>query len=188
MIPLGIMCVVKVSSLPLNIKCINKEIKMTNKTESTTISEHHFLKGNALLSLAIGLMFIAEMIEILFEPFINEHAWLDVSLTVFAFIVAIIVLIQIVKTLSVAGGLSKSTFWFGDFNDEYFNHLNLKGYKWAFNILCFILLFLYIFDDLTIIYFDSVTITDFAKFMIGFLFISYSLPVLYLLHKEDSNE
>ena len=107
---------------------------MNTQTVSSATNEQVFLQRNALLSFVLGVIFTAELFEELFASAIANNYWLDMSLTGMAIVTFMTVIVLLVKTVKSVGGISKSAFWYGEFQDEYVNFLNLKGYKWAFNI------------------------------------------------------
>ncbi|NQZ20593.1 MAG: hypothetical protein HRT53_00930 [Colwellia sp.] len=161
---------------------------MGKEIVSSADNEHLYLKSNALFSFALGFVFTFDVIDQAFSSIIENNHWVDILLTGMGVIVLLVLVVQLVKTLHAMEGLSKAAFWYGDFQDEYVNFINLKGYKWAFTMAISVLLIFCIFDDLADVAFSSISISDFSEFIVGLIFIAYSLPVIYSLYKDSENE
>ncbi len=154
---------------------------------STPANEFFYLKSNALLSLALGLYFLSGMIRVWLSSLIETNQFFAVSFMFFSILILFIILCYWVLALVAAKQLPKSTYLFGTFKDEYFNHINDKGYKWAFNLSILLLSLLIVFDSFSSL-FNEVSIADFSKFIMGFSLIGYALPVLFLLRGETEYE
>jgi hypothetical protein len=161
---------------------------MSNEIVSSADNEYLFLKNNALLGFSLGVWFTSDVIGQVLSSFIGNNRWVDVSLMGVGIVVTLLFVVQLVKTINTMGGLSKAAFWYNDFQDEYINYINLKGYKWAFNIGLGVLFVFHIFDDHTNVTFNSISISDFSLFIVGVVSIAYSLPVAYWLCKESDDE
>ena len=83
------------------------------------------------------------------------------------------------------GNMDRYTIWYSHFNDEYFNHINNKGFKYSFNTSCAFLVFFSVFGHHFQSFLVNLSFSDFAEFTLGLSFISYSLPILLLLRGED---
>ncbi|MCP4988181.1 MAG: hypothetical protein GY928_19675 [Colwellia sp.] len=154
---------------------------------STPANENDLLKSSALLGLVLGVYFMLNVISSWFLPLKEDYQLFTNSLTFLIVVILIMVLVYWVLTLVAAKKLPQSTYLFGVYKDEYFNHINNKGYKWAFN-LAIMLLFSLVFIDSYSSIFNTVSIADFSMFIMGFIFVAHALPVLFLLRGEAQDE
>jgi hypothetical protein len=159
---------------------------MTIQVNVQPIDEQNFLKRNALLCLLLGLFFSSDLIYTVFQQQISAVPLLKYSLMLFGFFIFIAMLVMLVRTMDSANKITKETFYYGNFQDEYLNYINAKGYKYAFNFALFYLLSTYYItsvwgNDLASI----INISELSKFSAGIVFISYALPVLYMLNGTD---
>jgi hypothetical protein len=154
------------------------------------IDEQNFLKRNALGSLFAGFYFFGGFFYSIMQPYIENNG---VSLWPFALVaIAIIIVLftSLIKTLSSGRKVSNDTLYCGNFQDEYLNYINAKGYKYAANFTGLSLFFVYVlitpFEETflgTAVL--SITIREFLDLTIGVLIFSYALPVLYMLKGAD---
>lgn len=158
---------------------------MNTKIISTAINEQVFLKRNSLLGVFAGLMFISSPLYKLLEHFITRYDWLYITLALLGAILGISIIITFLKIIKSMENVDRYTIWYNNFNDEYFNHINNKGYKYSFNASCTFLVFISVFGHHFQDVLVNLSFSDFAEFTLGLSFISYSLPVLFLLRGED---
>ncbi|UUO21835.1 hypothetical protein FGD67_00460 [Colwellia sp. M166] len=158
---------------------------MNTQIISTAINEQIFLKRNSLLGIFVGLMFISSPLYKLLEPFITLYDWLYITLGLLSIVLGISIVFTLFKTIKSMGNMDRYTIWYSHFNDEYFNHINNKGFKYSFNTSCAFLVFFSVFGHHFQSFLVNLSFSDFAEFTLGLSFISYSLPILLLLRGED---
>jgi hypothetical protein len=165
---------------------------MTISINVQPIDEQNFLKRNALLSLSLGFFFSIDMMSILLTPTFKQYSWLELAATIVGTVLAITLVVMSFKTLFIARKISQDTFYCGNFQDEYLNHVNAKGYKYGFNFVALFLLSVYYISGFSHMWIDEVSLLintrEFAKFTAGLVFISYAIPVLYMLNSDDADE
>jgi len=130
-------------------------------------------------------MFTSSPLYKLLEPFIIRYDWLYITLILLSIILGVFIVFTFFKIMNSIESLDRYTVWYNCFNDEYFNYINHKGYKYSFNTSCFFLMFFSIFGHHFQSFLVTLSLSDFAEFTLGLSFISYSLPVLFLLRGED---
>jgi hypothetical protein len=162
---------------------------MTAQMNVKPIDEQNYLKRNALGGLLVGGLWSSEIITNFITLTLESSPVSFVFFGVVSFALLIALIFSFFKALSSANKVTKDTIWCGNFQDEYLNHVNLKGYKYAFNSVLFILLLVYalvgfegtaIGDALL-----SIELQDFCKLIMSTIFFSYGFVVLYLLKGAD---
>ncbi|MBN7821716.1 hypothetical protein [Bowmanella yangjiangensis] len=99
---------------------------MTNKAISLYEREQQYLKRNAVCSLVMAVVLVVICLDKWFNvAFAN---WLYAA-TVLAALVCMLV------TIRDCVGSVKAAFWYGEFQDEFANHLHQRGCKNAFLII-----------------------------------------------------
>lgn len=154
---------------------------MTRQVNVKPIDEQNYLKDNTLIKLLFGGLFTFDVIFTFFE--LATWASLLLGTAFFAIIIGIFFYGFKVFTNKV----KKETSNYDIFQDEYLNHINMKGYKYAFN---FAFMSLNVILAVTVFSGDLLAVfstKDFCQLALGLICISYSLPVLYML-KDTEDE
>ncbi|MCJ8292995.1 MAG: hypothetical protein MJK15_01190 [Colwellia sp.] len=162
---------------------------MTTQVNVKPIDEQNHLKRNALLYLVLGIIFSFSFLYNFFEQTISAEPTLERTLLFAGFVLFIVMIFVCFKVMKSANNIKKETFYCGNFQDEYLNYVNMKGYKYSFNFACFYLITIYIVTELyrnsTSDFTAVIDISNFCVVTMGLIFISYSIPVLYLLKGAD---
>ena len=158
---------------------------MTDLTTSQPHNEQTFLKRNALLCTLLGMLLIFEALDIFANSNIAHGPLLDAFLIIGALALLVTLVVMLFKTLGTSYKISRQAYWFGNFQDEYINHINAMGYKYAFNTVCGALILCYGATRAEWLDTASSDIGLLCKMGLGIVFLSYSLPVLYLLRGDD---
>ncbi|RHW76272.1 hypothetical protein [Colwellia sp. RSH04] len=149
------------------------------------VNEETFLKRNAFLSLILGIYFTYGWVYIAIEPNFIIYAWLKPLCVVIGAIVMTFLIGSFFKALKSMEGINKTTVFYGNFEDEYLNFVASQGVRYAFSFVWIYLMVIYLaypyFED----FFSGISIQLFAKYSMGLIFISYALPVLYLLQRSN---
>ena len=158
-----------------------KENNMTTTTASIAINEEEYLYRNGLIGIFAGFMFLINSLNFVLQPLLEVYGWLYFLFGTLNLAIVIILIKTLVK-LSISGRfISKEAFWFGLFEDEYFNHINNQGYKYTFHIiLTYLVLFSFIGD-----HFKSITLEGFCEFGLALSFLTYGATVMFLLKAKD---
>ena len=82
--------------------------------------------------------------------------------------------------------MSKRSFWYQYYDDEFLNHINVSGYKPALNILMLILFLELIASDINLVTSTTYTISEFSRFCIGVSAFCYGMGVFILLKGADN--
>lgn len=159
---------------------------MSNSKVATPASEQDYLRSNAILALILGLVFTLDLWSLALSE-VSASEWLTNILIIGVAILFFLMLVYLVKASKGAFTFNRKAFWLGTFNDEYLNHINLKGYKYAFNITCGLLIALMLMADFNVFEGlpNEVTLKQIFKSIIGLVFWGYAIPVLYMLRGED---
>ncbi len=144
---------------------------------SSPVNEQVYLKRNALVCFVLGILFIADA---LYNNFTSS-----VGLKYLTFMFFIAALIFIVMFLLSLIKMTKSAWLFGNFEDEYLNHIHNTGYKYAFSFMSFFLVVVSVTVNLFPYLIEGMLVREFSKFSAGLMFMSYSLPIIYLLRGDD---
>ena len=161
---------------------------METTTTSTPLIEQLFMKRNATLSIFIGFILIAEILDAMLTGLYGQYEWLESFASIAGVLIFLLMMITLVRLFRVSRNVSGSVFWFGNYQDEYLNHVNLKGYKYVFNIACFVLIAAFVLDDYSGAVATQYSIGELARVMAGVIFLSYGLPVWYLLRSDNADE
>jgi hypothetical protein len=153
------------------------------------MDEQNYLQKHALLCLFFGVLSSFNFIYILFSEQIRSVPFLHESLLFIGVLGFITMVVITFKTAIATKKVKNSTYYYGNFQDEYLNHVNAKGYKYVFNFMCFYLITLWLVtfsmqisaNELLL----SISFSQFIMVTFGLMFISYSVPVLYLLKGAD---
>ncbi|TQV71024.1 hypothetical protein FLL45_22110 [Aliikangiella marina] len=148
-------------------------------------TEQDYLLSSAVLSLSIGFILTLNFWSwLLADVSTNSTITTIVQFAVFALF--IVTLVYLSRTSRGAFTFNRRAFWLGQFSDEFLNHINRKGYQYAFNVTCFVLILLMLSDFGGFAEaMAGVSASTLAKSILGVMFISYALPVLFLLRAED---
>jgi hypothetical protein len=93
--------------------------------------------------------------------------------------------LSVVATRYGPSPLSRS-YWLSTFEDEYLNHLNMKGYKCAFMSINTLLLILIVFGEGGFAGTQQAApVAGVAMFLLGILMLAYSLPIAHELRTEN---
>lgn len=144
---------------------------------STPINEQTYLKRNALACVVLGALYIADAIY--------NHLTSSVGLKYLTFGLFVASIIFIALVLQSLSKVSKRVFLFSNFEDEYLNHIHNTGYKYAFSLIATFLVLVSITTNIFPHLSEWLLVREFSKFSAGLMFISYSLPILYLLRADD---
>ncbi len=162
---------------------------MTTQMNVQPMDEQNFLKRNALLCLILAGYFIFDIFYTQLDEALLDYSLLKNSLLFIGVVISIAMVVILVKTCKSANRITKDTSYYGNFQDEYLNFINIKGYKYAFNFTSVYFLIVYILTDFDGTWISDITmeisIQEFCKLSMGFIFISYALPVLYMLKGAD---
>jgi hypothetical protein len=150
-------------------------------TTSTPKNEETLLYRNALLGLFAGGMFSFKALEAFLEPLQEIHLWLYIVLAIVYITTTVMAVIMLIKTVLSANQLSKNLFRFGQFEDEYFIHIDKKGYQHSFNVLLIYVGIFSIFGE----HFESIVLKNFCEFGLALTFLTYSFTVMFLLKAKD---
>jgi hypothetical protein len=164
---------------------------MQNKTELTPAIEQHFLTLIAKLSTIFGLLFITDSIYTLIESVYPDFTWLKITVGTFGLILFIAMGVSLFKDLKFQGKLNRKILWYGKFTDEYISYASMKGYQYSWNVMSILLPILLILAGLNERveylpeFLSSIPILEFIKLNFAILMLSYGLPILYMLRKEQ---
>ncbi len=155
------------------------------------IDEQNYLKNHALLCLSWATFIIFNFVYFIFAEQVSGESILDGSGVYLGFLIVgfITLMVMTFKTAIATTKVKKSTYYYGNFQDEYLNHVNAKGYKYVFNFMCFYLIALWLVTSGMEItaneLFSSISLSEFIMVTFGLMFISYAVPVLYMLKGGD---
>jgi hypothetical protein len=162
---------------------------MTKQVNVKPMDEQSYLMRNALLSVILGTSFVGESIYSHFEQYLQSHSLINAGVSIIGGGIFIGMIVMLIKTLNSANKVLKKTFYYGNFEDEYLNYINAKGYKYACNFILFFCFVIYILSDFNGTVASELMLStstrEFCQLTVGLIFISYALPVLYLLKGAD---
>ena len=88
----------------------------------------------------LGVVFSLQSSQDALEAIFSGYPALSIALNVLFFVLLITLFAFTVKAALRSKKMHWRSVWHQYYEDEYLNHINLSGYKWAFNI---VLLFLF---------------------------------------------
>jgi hypothetical protein len=172
-----------------NLKHNKKDFTMSAQMNVKPIDEQNYLQKHASLCLFFGVLSSFNFIYILFSEQIRSVPFLHESLLFIGALGFITMMVITFKTAIATKKVKKNTYYYGNFQDEYLNHVNAKGYKYVFNFMCFYLITIWLITSVTSTLENDVlsfiSISNFSMFTMGLVFLSYALPVLYMLKGVD---
>jgi hypothetical protein len=95
------------------------------------------------------------------------------------------------KDQKFQGKSNRKTLWYGKFTDEYISYISMKGYQYSWNVMSILLPILVILASLNDRgeylpeLFNSISFIEFIKLNFAILTLSYGLPILYIMRKEQ---
>jgi uncharacterized membrane protein len=129
---------------PLGIKLMHskKDFTMSVAINVKPADEQNYLKNHALLCLSLATFLIVNFVYLLFAEQVSGKSILDGSVIYLACLIIgfITLMVMTFKTAIATTKIKKSTYYYGNFQDEYLNHVNAKGYKYVFIFMCFYLI------------------------------------------------
>ena len=155
---------------------------MNVSNTTTPHFESLFLKRNAFLSIAIGMLLIAVMAAEYSKNAFSDMGWIAFSIGLFTglcFVFLVVAIIRIMKVIPKA----RSAWMYGNYHDEYFNHLNHRAYKYAFNLTASLAGASYIGSLLTIL--PDWYVMHVGPLVLISLFFSYGMPILIWLGGDN---
>ena len=112
-----------------------------SNSKTTPHFEHLFLKRNALFSISIAMIVVGLIASEYSKNVYNDSGWIAFSIGCgvgISLVFLFVALIRIIKIIPKA----KNAWMYGNYQDEYFNHLNHRAYKYAFNTTVVVAAFL----------------------------------------------
>jgi len=162
---------------------------MTTQLDVKPMDEQSYLMRNALLGVILGAWFLGESLHGYFEQYLQSHSMISLAVSILGGVIFISMMVILIKVMKSANKVQKKTFYYGNFEDEYLNYVNAKGYKYAFNFILIFFFVVYFLSGLDGTVASevalSISIREFCQLTVGLIFISYALPVLYLLKGAD---
>jgi protein-S-isoprenylcysteine O-methyltransferase Ste14 len=154
---------------------------MTTNTQSIVVNEEDCLYQNALLGLLLAALFTFQYLDMFIESLPEINTWLYVLFGIVYIAIWFMIIRTLIKVITSGKNISKDAYWFSVYEDEYFNYINNKGYKYAFNVLLAYLTIISIFGT----DFAPISIESFCKFGLILGFLTYSSTVIFLLKGKD---
>ena len=157
---------------------------MLTQSELTPAIEQRFLTRNAMGCTIVALYLISDSTYTLIENVFSDAVWLKIVFGALVFVLSITLIVGLFKDLKFYGKVNRKTFWFGKFTDEYIGHVSMKAYQYSFNVMSILLALAFLthyFPE----FLNSITIHEFVKLNFAILMLSYGLPILYMLQKEQ---
>jgi hypothetical protein len=157
---------------------------MHSETELTPAIEQSYLKRSAMVGTILALYLISTSTYTLIENSFSDATWLKVVFGALVFILCITMTVTLFKDLKIYKKVNHKTFWYGKYTDEYIGHVSMKAYQYSFNVMTILLLLAYLthyFPE----FLNSIGVHEFVKLNLAVLLLSYGLPILYMLRKEQ---
>jgi hypothetical protein len=155
------------------------EMNITNLT--TPQIEHLVLRKNAFTIVFTGLFFLTQLIyDLVSTAQSSTDLKLGFSLVSVFFLIGLLVNSN---TVSKLARKVKKAYWYGNFDDEYFNFLNHKAYKYGFNSAGIVALIIYSGPNIMP---ESLLTTDNSlRVVISIMCLAYGAPLLFWLRGND---
>lgn len=158
---------------------------MTSITPNSPVAEQKHLETNAWVSIMLGVVFSLQSSQDALETMFSGYPALSIALNVLFFVLLITLFAFTVKAALISKKMHWRSVWHQYYEDEYLNHINLSGYKWAFNIVLLFLFCSFLAFDSTLIQSESFDIANFAQFSIGVAGLCYGLRIFVLAKGSD---
>lgn len=155
---------------------------MKTVNETTPLSESLFLKRNAILSTAIGMSIISMIAAKYSKYAFNDMGGIAFSIGFMVGLCIVFLIVMLIKTMKVIPK-AKGAWMYGNYQDEYFNHINHRAYKYAFNLTASVVAIFYLME-LTITL-PSWLVMQFSALVLISLFLTYGISILVWLRQEN---
>jgi len=153
-----------------------------NITHLTTPQiEHLYLRKNAFSMVFIGLFFLTQLI---YDLVSTAQPSTDLKIGFgLASVFSLIGLLVNWFTVSKLARKVRKAYWYGNFDDEYFNFLNHKAYKYGFNSTGLAAFIFYFGSEL--VPESLLTMDNSFRVLLSIIFLSYGAPLLFWLRGND---
>ncbi len=155
-------------------------------TDTMANRELRFLKSSALLSAVLGTLFIVDSVPLMLFQYQELPNVLRSTVHVMQILFILGLVYLLIKNISAINGVPSRTTWLSQFDDEFLNHTNMKGYQYAFNLAIAALFIGTLGGEIWVDYTDHIPIHVFSEFVLGIAMAGYSIPVLRALLGEKS--
>ena len=157
-------------------------MNITNLT--TPQIEHLYLRKNAFVMVFIGLFFLTQLI---YDLVSTAQPATDFKIGFgLASVFCLIGLLVNSITVSKLAHKVKKAYWYGNFDDEYFNFLNHKAYKYGFNSAGLVAFIFYFGPSL--VPENILTMDNSFRLLISIMFFGYGVPLLFWLRADGKDE
>ncbi|GAB2991677.1 hypothetical protein [Psychrosphaera aestuarii] len=151
--------------------------------QSTPINEEVLLKQTGLMSFFVGSIILMPVISgILEATLLSGHSLTTPNVLIFiALFIGLIV--SLVKQIKAGTKVDQKNYWFGNLEDEFFNHINHKAYKysWTLSVSTLVVFSLY-GSSITS---EIVSINQVCQAVMGVMFFSFGLTILVKLRGNN---
>jgi hypothetical protein len=151
--------------------------------QSTPINEEILLKQTGLLGFFTGSIILLPVIsDILKSTSLGGESLITAKVLIFlALFVGLIV--SLVKQIKAGKKVDSKNYWFSNFEDELFNHINEKAYKysWTMSLTTLIVFALY-GSSITN---ETASVNQVCQAIIGVMLFSFGLTILIKLRGNN---
>lgn len=155
---------------------------MKKLNEKSPEVEYNFLKNNAIFILIFGLMMLFFVLENYFPPALKEQAWISVASASIMILILIYLMLNALKYSTFL--VNRQAYWFGNFHDEYLDHVNTKGNKYALAAAGVFLGIGLMLGESWVVEQQIISFKDYVQLNAAVLALTYGISVLCLLRGE----
>ena len=154
-------------------------------TQVTASNEFRFLNNSAMLSLVLGIFFLMQCAEEILIERADAATFMIIIFNGMTLLFLVILCVMLYKIVSMDKKVTNEHKWFGNYEDEFLNYTNLKGYKYAFNTTIAFLAIGMLAGGVWTEEAAQLELWLYCKIVAAMSFISYALPIIKDLHSES---
>lgn len=152
-------------------------------TQSTPINEEILLKQTGLLGFFSGSIILMPVISGILEATILSGQSLTTPKVLIFLALFVGLIVSLVKQIKAGKKVDQKNYWFGNLEDEFFNHINEKAYKysWTMSLTTLIVFSLYGSSIIN----EAASVNQVCQAIIGVMLFSYGLTILIKLRGNN---
>ena len=162
---------------------INKNRDLDMTAQSTPIYEEILLKQTGLIGFFTGSIILMPVISAILEATLLSGQSLTTPKVLIFIALFIGLIVSLVKQIKAGKKVDQKNYWFGNLEDEFFNHINHKAYKYSWTLSAFTLVVFSLYGSS--ITNEIASINQVCQAMLGVMLFTFGLTVLVKLRGNN---
>lgn len=153
---------------------------------NSPIAEQQHLETNAWLCILLGIVFALQSAQDVINSLLANLSYASIAFDMIFVLLLITLVVLTVKTAVFSKNMHWRSVWHQYYEDEFLNHINLSGYKWAFNVTLLFLFASFLAFDSKLVASELYNIGHFTQLSIGVAGLCYGLRIFTLVKGSDN--